>query len=63
MSNAEALHEAARRVRPGGTIALANGVYPMNRTLVIATDGVTLRRGRGGPVMSCSTVAARSVRC
>ena len=42
-SHVEGLFEAARRVRPGGTILLENGVYPMTRTLVIASDGVTLR--------------------
>lgn len=43
----ETLTRAAARVRPGGTILLADGVYPMTRTLVIATDGVTLR-GKSG---------------
>ena len=42
VANADALLAAARRVRPGGTILLADGVYPMTRTLVIATNGVTL---------------------
>jgi hypothetical protein len=46
-SDVNGLFEAARRVRPGGTIMLADGVYPMTRTLVLATDGVTLR-GRPG---------------
>jgi len=53
VANAEALFAAVRRVRPGGTILLADGVYPMTRTLVIATDGVTLRSrsGRRGDVV------------
>ena len=42
-----ALFAAARRVRPGGTILLADGVYRLDRTLVLATDGVTLR-GKSG---------------
>lgn len=45
----QALYEAVRRVRPGGTIVVANGVYRMDRTLVIATDGVTLRSRSGNP--------------
>lgn len=43
----ETLHRAAGRVRRGGTILLADGIYPMTRTLVIATDGVTLRSRSG----------------
>ena len=49
VADARALHEAARRVRPGGTIVLADGLYRMDRTLVIATDGVTLRSRSGHP--------------
>ena len=53
VATADALFAAARRVRPGGTILLADGVYPMTRTLVIATNGVTLRgsSGRRGRVV------------
>jgi len=47
VASAEALQAASRRVRPGGTILLADGVYPMTRTLVIATNGVTLRSSSG----------------
>lgn len=47
VANAEALHDAARRVRPGGTILLADGLYSMTRTLVIAADGVTVRSKSG----------------
>jgi hypothetical protein len=43
----EQLHTAARRVKAGGTILLADGVYPVTRTLVLATDGVTLRGESG----------------
>jgi nitrous oxidase accessory protein NosD len=48
VGDAEGLHEAARRVKPGGTILLADGVYPVTRAVVIATDRVTLR-GESGP--------------
>jgi nitrous oxidase accessory protein NosD len=41
------LFEAARRVPPGGTIAVADGTYALTRTLVLATDGVTLRGASG----------------
>ena len=41
------LHAATRRVKPGGTILLADGVYPVTRTVVIATDRVTLRGESG----------------
>jgi hypothetical protein len=34
-------------VKPGGTILLANGVYPATRTVVISTDRVTLRSESG----------------
>ena len=47
VGDVDGLHEAARRVKPGGTILLADGVYPMTRTVVIATDGVTLRGESG----------------
>src|SRR5262249_33724026 len=43
----DTLHRAAARARRDGTILLADGVYPMTRTLVIATDGVTLRSKSG----------------
>lgn len=35
------------RARPGGTILLADGTYPVGRTLVLASDGVTLRSASG----------------
>ncbi len=47
VASVDALFAAARRVRPGGTILLADGVYPMTRTLVISTSGVTLRSSSG----------------
>ncbi len=47
VASVDALFAAVRRVRPGGTILLADGTYPMTRTLVIATNGVTLRSGSG----------------
>ncbi len=47
VASVEALFAAVRRVRPGGTILLAEGVYPLRQTLVIATDGVTLRSASG----------------
>jgi hypothetical protein len=43
----EGLHAAARRVSPGGSIVLADGVYPVTRTVVIAADRVTLRGESG----------------
>jgi lysophospholipase L1-like esterase len=49
VANVDALHQAAGRIRPGGTIVLANGVYKMSRTLVIATDRVTVRGKSGRP--------------
>ncbi|QDV37750.1 GDSL-type esterase/lipase family protein [Tautonia plasticadhaerens] len=47
VSDVAGLHEAARRVTPGGTILLADGVYPVTETVVVATDGVTLRGASG----------------
>lgn len=41
------LDEAVRRVKPGGTILLSDGVYPIDRTVVVATDGVTVRGASG----------------
>lgn len=43
VKDVEGLHAAARNVKPGGTILLADGVYPVTRTVVVATDRVTLR--------------------
>jgi hypothetical protein len=43
----DGLREAVRRVAPGGTIMLADGVYPVSETVVIATDRVTLRGESG----------------
>lgn len=53
VADADGLVGAAGRVKPGGTISLAEGVYRMTRPLVIATDGVTLRgaSGRRGRVV------------
>jgi hypothetical protein len=42
VANADELPGAIRRVPPGGTILLADGTYPINQTLVLATDNVTL---------------------
>ena len=47
VGDVEGLHAATRRVKPGGTILLADGVYPVTRTVVIATDRVTLRGESG----------------
>ena len=47
VGDVEELHAATRRVKPGGTILLADGVYPVTRTVVIATDRVTLRGESG----------------
>ena len=47
VASVDAFFSAARRVRPGGTILLADGVYAMPRTLVISTNGVTLRSSSG----------------
>jgi len=43
VSNVTQLYDAAARVSPGGTIALAAGRYVLPRTLEIRRDGVTLR--------------------
>jgi len=43
----EELFAAAGRVRPGGTILLADGHYMMPRYLELRTDGVTLRGASG----------------
>jgi hypothetical protein len=45
--DSKGLHEAVRRVKPGTTILLADGVYPIEQTVVIATDNVTLRGASG----------------
>ena len=47
VASVDALFAAVRRVRPNGTILLADGVYPMPRTLVISTNGVTVRSSSG----------------
>ena len=47
VGDVDELHAAARRVKPGGTILLADGVYPVTRTVVISTDRVTLRSESG----------------
>ena len=44
---ARALYEAARTCKPGTTILLADGVYLLDRPVVIAADRVSLR-GAGG---------------
>jgi hypothetical protein len=43
----DALFEAAARVKPGGTIMVADGHYMMPRRLEIKTDNVTLRGASG----------------
>ncbi|MFO0889488.1 MAG: SGNH/GDSL hydrolase family protein [Isosphaeraceae bacterium] len=47
VADVEGLRAAARRVKPNGTILLADGMYPVTETLVIATDRVTLRGESG----------------
>jgi hypothetical protein len=47
VSDVEGLREALDRVGEGGTILLADGSYPIDRTLILATDGVTLRGASG----------------
>lgn len=47
VSDVAGLRAAAERVQPGGTIVLEDGYYPIDRTVVIATDGVTLRSESG----------------
>ena len=41
------LFDAARRIRPGGTISIAAGHYRLSRRLGIGTDRVTLRGATG----------------
>ncbi len=43
VANVNQLYQAADNVKPGGTIALADGHYKMPRSLVIRTSNVTLR--------------------
>jgi hypothetical protein len=43
----EELFEAARRIRPGGTILLEDGHYMMPRYFELSTDRVTLRSASG----------------
>ncbi len=45
----EELYSAAERVRPGGTILVAGGVYRLPRFLEIRTDRVSLRGATGRP--------------
>jgi hypothetical protein len=47
VANVEGLAEAVRRVKPGGTILLADGLYPVTRTLVLTADRVTVRSASG----------------
>jgi hypothetical protein len=47
VTNTPELFRAAEQVRPGGTILLAEGRYPMERRLEIRTDRVTLRGASG----------------
>ena len=47
VSNVNELYEAVERVKPGGTIRLADGHYMMPRYLEIHTDNVTLRGASG----------------
>jgi nitrous oxidase accessory protein NosD len=46
-TNTEELFDAAARVRPGGTILLADGRYPLPRRVEIRADRVTLRGESG----------------
>jgi hypothetical protein len=43
------LFQAAKEVRPGGTILLADGHYSLPRTLDLHTDNITLRGESGRP--------------
>jgi hypothetical protein len=45
--NVEQLYKAAKHVKPGGTISLADGHYLMTHYFEIATDNVTLRSESG----------------
>src|SRR5262245_15989138 len=47
VADCDGLHAAVRIVKPGGAILLADGVYSIDRTVVIDTDGVTLRGASG----------------
>ena len=47
VATVEQLFEAARNVRPGGTILVADGHYMMPRYFELSTDGVTLRGASG----------------
>jgi hypothetical protein len=47
VSSVEGLVQAARDVRPGGTILMADGHYMMRRYFELRTDGVTLRSESG----------------
>ncbi len=47
VDSVEGLFAAAEKVRPGGTILLADGHYPMPRYFELHTDGVTLRSASG----------------
>ena len=47
VGTAEQLELAVRRVQPGGTILLADGTYPVGRTLVLSGDDLTLRSESG----------------
>jgi nitrous oxidase accessory protein NosD len=47
VATVESLHDAVSRVKPGGTILLADGTYSVTRPVVIEADGVTLRSESG----------------
>jgi len=46
-ANPDELYQAVERVRPGGTILLADGVYALPRYFALKTDNVTLRGASG----------------
>ena len=46
-ANPDELYQAVERIKPGGTILLADGVYALPRFFVIKTDNVTLRGASG----------------
>jgi hypothetical protein len=49
VGDVEALVAAVDGARPGATIVVAPGVYPLPRKIVIQADGVTLRGRTGNP--------------
>jgi hypothetical protein len=47
VANVDQLFEAAKQIKPGGTILLADGKYMMPRFFAITTDRVTMRSASG----------------